>query len=301
MKNKKGTGKIVVDLYMIKLSAFSDEAGKSLPTQINSLLKNNIYLTELRSVDGKNVKNFTLEEGKQVHKALKENGISLSALGSPMGKVDISVDFDEYMREVHHLCRLANVLETERIRMFSFYGAYGDREAVIERLVKMVNVAKSYGITLCHENEKGIYGDTTERILDLLNSVSGLKFVYDPANFLQVGEMPHKTIPALLDKSLYFHVKDVVHQTGELVPAGVGDGNIERILQIIVSKNVNTVLTLEPHLKIFEGYNEIDGEEMKHRFNFVSGEEAFDAAVLYLKRLLIKCGCREVKGGFEVE
>ena len=280
---------------MIRLSAFSDEAGKELSVQISALKRNGITLTELRSVGGKNVKDLTLDEAKEIREELRKNGIALSALGSPMGKVDISVDFEQYLEEVRHMCRLANVLETDRIRMFSFFGAYEERDKVIAYLRRMVEVAAEFGVTLCHENEKKIYGDTVERVLDLKENVPGLAFVYDPANFLQCDEMPDKTLPALHAMSLYFHVKDVAYESGQLVPAGCGDGKIDELVRMIEG---DTVLTIEPHLKVFSGYAEIDGDEMKHRFHFASNEEAFDAAVKAIKDVLLENGYTEENGGF---
>ena len=280
---------------MIRLSAFSDEAGKALSAQIAALLRNNISLTELRSVGGKNVKDLTLEEAEEIRTELSKNGISLSALGSPMGKVDITIDFEAYLEDVRHMCRLANVLGTDRIRMFSFYNAYEARDTVIAYLRRMVEVAAEYGVTLCHENEKKIYGDTVERVLDIYENVPGLSFVNDPANYLQCDELPDKTLPALHGMSLYFHIKDVIHESGTLVPAGYGDGDIPRLVRMI---DRDTVLTLEPHLKVFSGYNEIDGEEMKHRFRFESNDEAFDAAVAAMKKILTENGYREENGGF---
>lgn len=91
----------------------------------------------------------------------------------------------------------------------------------------MVKIADGYGITLYHENEKGIYGDTAERVAAIKKNVSGLKFVFDPANYVQVGE----DVAAALDKSgadaAYFHIKDAIKTTGEIVPAGEGNGEIE--------------------------------------------------------------------------
>ena len=79
----------------IRLSAFSDEAGISLSEQINALKENKIPMTELRSVGGKNVAALSLNEAKEIYSALTGEGISLSAVGSPMGKVDITVDFED--------------------------------------------------------------------------------------------------------------------------------------------------------------------------------------------------------------
>lgn len=280
---------------MIRLSAFSDEASNELSQQIAALQRNNIPLTELRSVDGKNVSKLTVAEAKEISARLTDNGIGLSALGSPMGKVDISVDFPTYLDTVRHMCEIACALGTDRIRMFSFFNAYEERSRVLEYLARMVEVSAEYGVGLYHENEKKIYGDTAERVLDLAANVPGLHFVYDPANFLQIGEKADKTIPALHSLSDYFHIKDVVEATDELVPAGEGDGNIPRLIQLI---DKDTILTLEPHLKVFDGYNEFDGEAMQHRYHFRSNEEAFDAAAAALKKVLCENGYVEKDGGF---
>ena len=280
---------------MIRLSAFADEAGKSLSSQITALLRNDIILTELRSVDKKNVSELTLPEAREIGATLTGNGIGLSALGSPMGKVDITVDFDKYLDAVKHMCELSNILGTDKIRMFSFFNAYNERNRVIEYLSEMVEVAAGFGIYLCHENEKKIYGDTVERVLDLAANVKGLKFVYDPANFLQVDEPSDKTLDAVHGICEYFHIKDVISATGELVPAGEGDGDIPRLVRMI---NKDTILTLEPHLKVFSGYDKIDGEKMQHRHHFATNDEAFDAAVAALKNILNQNGYTEKNGGF---
>ncbi|MGN1472863.1 MAG: sugar phosphate isomerase/epimerase family protein [Eubacteriales bacterium] len=283
---------------MIRLSAFSDEAGKELSVQIAALLRNNIRLTELRSVGGKNIADLTADEAREISSELKENGIHLSALGSPIGKVDISVDFQGYLEEVRRMCVLANILETDRIRIFSFFNAYEERNRVITYLNQMVEVAKEYGVTLCHENEKKVYGDTVERVLDLKKNVPGLRFVYDPANYLQCGELPSRTLPALYGISTYFHIKDLIYETGELVPAGCGDGSIDELIRRIRD---DTILTIEPHLMVFSGYNAIDSEIMKHRFSFQSNEEAFDTAVAAVKKILTGNGYRynQENGGYE--
>ena len=279
----------------IRLSAFSDEAGISLREQIDALHRNSVFLTELRSVDNKNVAELTLGEAKEIYSTLKSEGIGLSAVGSPMGKVKISVDIDQYLDTVKHICELANVFETDKIRMFSFFEAHGERGKVIEYLCRMVETAATYGVGLYHENEKGIYGDTAERVLDLRDSVKGLHFVYDPANFLQVGENSDKTLPLLHSISDYFHIKDVIAENGMIVPAGEGDGQIPRLIDMV---DRDTMMTLEPHLMIFSGYDKIDGEKMKHKFHFDSNSEAFDAAVGYLKNIFRNCGYTEKEGVF---
>ena len=174
--------------------------------------------------------------------------------------------------------------------MFSFHHAYEAREEVISRLCRMVEIAQSYGVGLYHENEKDIYGDIAARVQDIIDSVPGLFHIYDPANFLQVGEKSEDTLRLFHDRADYFHIKDVVAATGELVPAGHGDGNIHKLVADI---KTDKVLTVEPHLKIFDGYGQIDDTEMKHKFHFQSNVEAFDAAVNAIKAVLLANGYAE--------
>ena len=58
---------------MIKLCAFADEAESSLAGQIAALKRNDISYLELRSIAGKNVKDFSLEEAKEKAKKAKSD------------------------------------------------------------------------------------------------------------------------------------------------------------------------------------------------------------------------------------
>ncbi|MBR5601227.1 MAG: sugar phosphate isomerase/epimerase, partial [Clostridia bacterium] len=167
---------------------------------------------------------------------------------------------------------------------------------VYEYLGRMVEVANRYDVMLCHENEKDIYGDTLDRVLQIMQHVNGLYYVYDPANFLQVDQPAAQTLKALYDKVDYFHIKDVIAETGQIVPAGHGDGMIGKLIEMM---DRDTVLTLEPHLRVFAGYAQIDNQEMKNKYTYDSNDQAFDAAVDALKVLLTQNGYTEAEGGFE--
>ena len=280
---------------MIKLCAFADEADGSLLGQIQALQRNGIEYIELRSVNGKNIKDVTEAEALEYAELLKANGIKVFSIGSPIGKTDIDVDIDAYLEEISHIFKLANILGTEKIRMFSFFNAYEKREKVLSNLTKMAEKAKEYGVTLYHENEKDIYGDIAERVKDILDNVPALKSIYDPANYLQVGEKAETTLDLFHARTDYFHIKDVIVETGELVPAGYGDGKLDELVSRI---DKDIVLSIEPHLAIFAAYAQIDGTEMKHKFEFHSNGEAFDAAVNAIKNVLKNAGYQEIDGAF---
>ena len=282
-------------MITVKLCAFSDEADASLQGQIDALKRNNVPYMEMRNVNGKNVTELTLEEAKEVRATLDENGIKVWSIGSPIGKVDINTDFDEYLKLVRHTCELANILGAKKIRAFSFFNAYEEREKVLNYLNIMAERTLSYGVDFCHENEKDIYGDTLERVKDVMENTKGLKFIYDPANYLQCGEKADDTLDAFHDKTDYFHIKDVSLASGAIVPAGKGDGKIDELVKRITS---DKTLTLEPHLTVFEGYSHIDKTELKHEYTFKNAAEAFDAAVAAIKGILVNAGYTEVDDKF---
>ena len=166
---------------------------------------------------------------------------------------------------------------------------------MIARLRRMIAYAKEQDVILLHENEKDIYGDVAERVKDVLDSVPALKSIYDPANYLQVGEKAEHTLDLFHARTDYFHIKDVIVSTGELVPAGYGDGMLDELVKRI---DKDIVLSIEPHLAIFAAYAQIDGTEMKHKFEFHSNNEAFDAAVAAIKNVLKNAGYQEINGEF---
>ena len=206
---------------MIRLCAFADEADPRLSGQIRALRRGGIDLIELRGVDGKNVADLSDADAKRIKNELDACGIAVWSLGSPYGKVRLGEDFDReaLFARLHRLCVLAGIFGTDKIRMFSFYCSDGRRGEVIDLLRESVNVAASYGVTLYHENEKDIYGDTVQRVLDLYEHVPGMRFVYDPANFIQCGVKAAESLPALAGLCGYYHIKDVIADTQQLIEA----------------------------------------------------------------------------------
>lgn len=281
---------------MIRLCAFADEAGSSIDSQILALKDNGISLIEVRSIDSKSVINFSDAEIARYKKAFDEAGITVWSIGSPIGKVDVSEDFDLYTQKVRRVGEIANMFGTRRVRGFSFYNAYDKKDEVIRRLNTMVEILKEYDVDYCHENEKEIYGDVADRVLDLVEGVKGMKYVYDPANYLQCGEDAAVALKKTLAYTDYFHIKDVDLTDDTLVPAGFGNGDIQGLCRAV--ENIDTVFTIEPHLAIFDAFSSIDKGEMKNKFVFSSNREAFDYAVQSIKNVLISTGFRETDGGF---
>ncbi|HZU14096.1 MAG TPA: sugar phosphate isomerase/epimerase family protein [Chloroflexota bacterium] len=269
---------------MIRLSAFADEISPALDEQIVGLRAETIRHLDLRSVDGTNVLDLTGEQVRTIQRALAAAGIHVAAIASPIGKTSIDASREDDVQRMRRAVDLARLFSAPTIRAFSYYpGADGrfDREEIVERLRTLVALAGEADVTVMHENEKGIYGDTAERCADLLGEVPGLRAAFDPANFLQCGEEPYPHAYDLLRPAIgYVHVKDVAAD-GSLVPAGRGEAHWPDILAALRSSGYTGVLSLEPHLA------------SAGRFAGFSGPELFHEAATALKGLLDEMGWAE--------
>ena len=281
----------------IVLSGFADEISSSLDRQIQVLKKLGISHMEIRGVEKKGIDTYATEEVKEIKGKLDDQGIAISSLASPIGKINIKDDFTPHLEHFKHVAELAHVLNTRYIRMFSFYIPEGKdpedyREKVIEKLAKFDAIAKAHDIVLIHENEKDIYGDRKERcrvILDALGS-DHFKAVFDFANFVQCGEDTMECWELLRDQVVYIHIKDAVASDKENVRCGTGEGKIKEILtRAIREEGYEGFLTLEPHLVLFDALQSLevsDAESVIKENKAKDGAEGYSMQYHALKEIL---------------
>lgn len=277
----------------ILLSAFADEYSNSFDRQIEYLVKNSIDYIELRFLDGKNIADITPDEAKEADKKLRAANIGVSAIGSPLGKINIDDDFDAHMDKAKRVFETANTIGSKNIRMFSFYlpeGATREqcRDAVLCRLDRMASLAEEYGVTLCHENEAKIYGESPEQCLDILSHFGGrVKCVFDMGNFVLDDYKPFpEAYDMLKDYIEYFHIKDALY-AGAIVPPGCGEASIPEIFGAVKKDFERDVfVTLEPHLQTFDGLNQLVGKTFDNPYKFETAEAAFEEAVKRIKEIL---------------
>lgn len=273
------------------VSCFADEIDVSVDKQIALLQELGIGWIEFRSGDGKGVADYTEKEAEMLMSRLSANGIRISAVGSPIGKIDITQDFEPHFETYRHIVELAGILDTSFIRMFSFFMPEGEepdkfRDEVMRRTDRMVEYAAGRNVVLLHENEKGIYGDNAARCLDLMKLFYGDHFrcTFDFANFVQCGQDTMEAYEMLRPYISYIHVKDAMRESGDVVPAGTGDGNVAEILNRLDEEGYAGFLSLEPHLADFAGLKSLE-KEVKERGR-TDGEEAFCTAYRALEKLL---------------
>ena len=274
------------------INAFADESSSELLGQIEAMKRNGLQGIEIRNVNGKSIHSHTLEDIKEFGKVIEDNGFNVWSIGSALGKIKITDDFAPHLDEFKRTIEMAHILKADYIRLFSFYMPKDEdpapyRDEVFERMSKFLEASKGSGVTLCHENEKGIYGDIAPRCLEIHKALPELGCIFDPANYIQCEQDTLEAWDLLGDRVTYMHIKDAL-KDGRVVPAGKGDGNLPILLKKYI-ENGGKGVTVEPHLSVFDGLASLEREGEKTligEYQFPSKEAAFDAAVDALKAII---------------
>jgi sugar phosphate isomerase/epimerase len=241
-----------------ELSGFGDEIDPDPAVQMAVLQALGAHAIEVRSAWGVNVVDLDEDQLAGLHRMLEERGQTVSAIASPIGKVAVDLPVEHEVSRLERAVAAAHALGTQNIRIFSFYfegrAAEDVRDDVLTRMRALADLAEREGVTLLHENEKDIYGDVPERVLDVVESVgsSALRLAWDNANYVQCGVRPYTDAwPRLSQYVDYLQVKDALAADSSVVPAGEGDGELLETLTALRDRGYSGYASLEPHLTDF--------------------------------------------------
>ncbi len=273
---------------MVTFSAFADEIDAEPVVQMDTLEANGVKHIELRGAWNTNVMKLTDAQCQHLRTLFTDRGFGVACIGSPIGKVTVDSDLDKHFDEFKHACDLAEFFGCNRVRMFSYYPPQGGnildhRRTVIERLQQMCDYVATRPVTMVLENESNLYGALPAQLADLFENLVSDKLVmaFDPANFVHMGAMPvFETCWEPLKKYVrYFHIKDMVRGVGDhCVPAGQGDGEIEKVLAGAAAMGYEGFLALEPHLSA------------AGQFSGHTGPQLFSTAVNALRAICDRVG-----------
>jgi sugar phosphate isomerase/epimerase len=255
---------------MWTIAGFADEVSPDPDLQCKLLAELGIGYVEFRGAWDSNVLDLDDQQVVQLRQTFERHGIRVSSVASPIGKDLVTDDFDEYPRRLDRALHLAKVLGAPYVRIFSFLIPMGDdpaahRHEVLRRMATLAARAEGQEVLLVHENEKHIYGDVPARCLDIVESVGSpqLRLVWDPANFVQCGVSPFTEGYALLRPYLaYLQIKDAILATGEVVPAGAGDGELKETIRALHADGFDGFFSLEPHLASASSAGGFSGPEL---------------------------------------
>ncbi len=289
------------------LSGFTDEASSNFSDQLHVCDVNGIQWIELRGINGKSVSDLTPYEAREIKKEMDNSNVSVSAIASPFGKVDIEKDFPSHLEKFKRSVETAQILDAKYFRFFSFYLPEDkDREQYYDTICERIDtfIGHSNGITLCHENERNVYGRDEHSCKKLYDEFGGkIKLIFDPANFIQHGSDIENAYHLLKDAIEYFHINDCLYESLQYVPAGFGDGKVEWLIDAFDNSERDVFLSVEPHLKIFNGYVNLQKEDkLLSKYVYPTTKRAFSAAVSALKEVLYSTSYeqkRNLKKGYD--
>jgi len=255
----------------VLLGGLADEAAnqKTAEQQFCAFAALGLKYYTLRFIDaGAGIQNVMQLEPDAIKRVLHmqaEYGLSVSSIGSPIGKVKLVdvedgsnnrfVPFSEYLdRDVRRACELANQFNCKLIRGFSFYHPRGTEvepylPQAIDQIGEMVRMCASHGVTLGLEVEANLIGQTGRLLAHIHKAVANpaLVLVFDGANLVCQGMSTDQVFEEYLAMKPglgWIHVKDykrpairTTHVDEEalnaFVPADAGDSGHEAIFRDI--------------------------------------------------------------------
>ena len=256
---------------MLVLSAFADEISPEVDEQAAVLVECGIGYVDVRGAWDANVLELSAEQLRAVGERFGGRGLKVAAIASPIGKSSIDRSPSYELERLKRACDIAQMLGAGMIRVFSFYPPEdlrrdtpiaAHRTEVLDRMRAWVEwVARNHpALTLVHENEADIYGETPSRCADLMDQLHGPRFsaCYDFANWVHAGytDVFETCWGPMKSYTTCFHLKD--YRNGASVPCGEGDGEVAAILSDAVGSGFDGFMSLEPHLKQagrFSGYS----------------------------------------------
>jgi sugar phosphate isomerase/epimerase len=283
---------------MFVLSAFADEISPDPREQVAVLKSCGVRHIEFRSIHKTNVLALSDGQIREFKALLDGEGFKLSAIGSPVGKVPIDSPLEPHLDKFKRAVELCGAFGTPNVRVFSYYPPGNDpnfdgnwaphRDEVVRRMRVKAEIAAKAGVTLFHENEHRIYGDSPDRVVDLITSVNSpaLRAAYDAANYVFCGYDPGEGWEKTKAFTAHFHIKDwrrggpaAGHEHG-VIP-GTGDGQIPHSIRGAVKMGYKGYAVMEPHLR---GGGPTGG---------VTGPDLFPLAVEAFRKILRDCGATE--------
>jgi sugar phosphate isomerase/epimerase len=276
---------------MAKISAFADEVVDDFRGQVEFLAKEKVGFIEPRFVNKKNLMDLNQKELAEVRKLIRDHGLKVSAIGSPIGKVRLDQPFKPHLDKFKHAVELAQYLQTPFIRMFSYYAPEGKniddyRSQVMDRMVAKVEALVGTDVIMVHENEAHIYGHSAANCVDLAKELDSpkLRLAYDPANFVW-GEKITNNVeacwPLMKPYVVHIHIKDWklgAQDVGSL--PGQGDGQIKELLAELAAMKYQGCVTMEPHL------------QAGGQFGGSTGPELFSQAIAAVRSLASEVGLK---------
>ena len=248
-------------LMPFEITAFADEIAPDLATQLRVMKLNRVVGLDLRGVDGKNVLALSDDAVDEVGRAVKEAGLRVQCIGSPVNKVRLEEGTEiQEGAKLDRAIEVAQRLGIRRIRIFTPESEDGD--AVMAYMERQVERAAKGNALLLVENDAKYWSAYPQNAKRLFRELAGtnLMAAFDFANAHLLGTTVEEWFPWIVPFLDTLHIKDA--KDGKVVPAGEGDAGVAITLKALWDDHWHGPLTLEPHLAHAGAAGGFSGEEL---------------------------------------
>jgi sugar phosphate isomerase/epimerase len=253
----------------MKLTGFSDEAGKDLATQIRATQELGWHCLSARGINGCNIHEHTDADFVAIADTLDAAGIHVPEFGSLIGNwgKKITSDFAVTIAEIDRAIPRMQRLDTKLIRIMSYaQEPWGQDQHEKERFRRLREIVKRFadaGITAAHENCMNWGGFSAAHTLRLVDEVPGLKLVFDTGNpVFQLDRSQPEPFPwqnawtfweTVRPHVVHIHIKDCHYPEKEgveprYVSPGEGRGFVREILANAKQHGYDGYVAIEPHV-----------------------------------------------------
>lgn len=254
-----------------QVTTINDEISADLGEVIEFLKIHDLKFVELRTINKKNLVDYSLDEVREIHNLLERNNIQVSAFASPLfkwypdkaekrpaEKIDTfsfnpELGLNSKRMYIQKAIAVAKILDTKYVRIFSSLMIPGfkyefDKDQLLEFALAE---AKKENIILLLENEIPCYVNKLEEVRSLAEkfATQGLGIWFDVANFYKLGDQVFfQDLNMLKNHIQYIHLKDF-DVNGNYIALGKGVINYKRIVSDLkrIFGNRDVFLSIETH------------------------------------------------------
>jgi L-ribulose-5-phosphate 3-epimerase len=271
-----------------RLGVLTDEVSPHLSEALEWAADNQLSHVEIRTVEGMNVAQMTDRQLLEIRREAHRRGLIVSAVASPLFKCALDPTrpvtagdmfgqqeetVEEHFAKLQRCLVIARMLETQNIRIFSFWREGNPEEHVAEialHLKRAADIAAKSRVTLLLENEpscNGGYADEVGRLVRAVGS-SSLRTLWDPGNE-EYGDRPAfpEGYGFVRDTVAHVHLKDAIitpDKGAHCVPIGSGRVPFAEHLQALERNGYRGLYTIETHY-IPDGGTAMDGTQLSLR------------------------------------
>jgi len=289
------------------LTGIGDEAGNSLETQIRAAKELGWTTLEIRNAQVEGFPNGNLHDIPDAAfdlaaAKLQAAGIGVCCFGSAIANWGKKIDqpFDSSLAEARRAIPRMQRLGTKYVRIMSFAVREGSEDQLEEerfrRLRELTRMFLEAGLQPVHENCMNYGGMGWSYALKLLESVPGLKWVFDTGNPLFNADRtkpqpwprqdPWEFYVKVKPFIEHVHVKDAIWDSSKKEPTytmpGEGHGRVKDILRDLIDSGYQGGVSIEPHVAVvFHDASVTSSAEAQYR-SFVDYGRQLEAMITTL-------------------